>query len=852
MKNKKTSRGQPSNEKFEPAYIEEEEIATTQDLAADPLPFTSFTLSVLPETTLAHPYEISLPKGSHPMLFPINAPLVGLAQDPDPITRPLRNALLTARAWGFPVVLLTGNILHLDVTRAGKLQGFRAFASDARDDGNLFEGMETRIKHRIKALREHFINGHGDPIFKGPILATFGRSEDEIINFWVNERVNRTVAIERQRIETDKRMLTSRIKELDRHIIATRRILDHQEKEQTFPDEEIERLRAEITENESEIEKTRPKVDRLTEEKTLARASNISEAMKKQWFLEAQKRLITLFEENIPWLKVIATRNCFLKIGSYIVKLVQNPRETVAETYAAQVQNDTRLDLKTGRRVPDCILIAGANVTGAYFRVNYPKSEDDPNEIASVHVVELPMCINSFFLQRLADLSVRVGPFLTRLVSTKFFTGGVVPCGWVSNFFVSDIWWDKHLAPQSPEHTGATSRAYQMFTDPRLLEKYAQSKFMFYGELEGDMQEGAKQQAYYAVPEIPFRFAPYEYHHDFFLKHEFPIHYYVNLGDVVQGENHEYHREVPEEYLNPHAAKKAVRDILLSDMYVEEKAKALGKMVVLNSWLIGVQRVDDQLSQYIDQAYGSHPWGSAYFAKVLRNAKKIGLNFAENAGLITIIGGNHIGNTPGVGEHFNEALVCADRLRDILMSRHRFNRDEVFAHVRAPMGSAKTITRALGAFGILLGQDLKKDSSALSRDKLPYCLSAKHKPGRGGARHSIAVKQMRGVRTRLGTTMPTFKDRFVLEVAGHIDRDQWCMVPNGLISISPGQEFQGPYAEEEDFSLADMGTKVIGFPHDGLEPFGPLIHISFNYEVLYQYIKAPWQIDVEALFPNSL
>ena len=193
-----------------------------------------------------------------------------------------------------------------------------------------------------------------------------------------------------------------------------------------------------------------------------------------------------------------------------------------------------------------------------------------------------------------------------------------------------------------------------------------------------------------------------------------------------------------------------------------------------------------------------------------------------------------------------------DRLRDILCTRHRFSREEVMRWVKAPYGSAKTITRALGIFGILREGDLKKDPLTLSRDRLPYCLSAKHKPGRGGARHSIAVKQMRGVRMRLGTTEPTFKDRFVLEVAGHIDRDQWCMIPNGLISISPGQEFQGPYAEQEDFSLADMGTKVIGFPHNGSESFGPLVHISFNYETLYQYIKKPWPIDVAALFPNSL
>ncbi|GEM_PF-4876313 len=850
MSTKKHKSAQVNSRISDEDYLEEDEVA--EEVTADPLPFTSFTLSVLPETTLSHPYKIPLPEGKHPLLFPINSPLVGLAQDPNPITRPLRNSLLIARAWGFPVVLLTGNILHLDVTRAGKLQGFRAFASDAQDNGNLFENMETRIKQRIESLREHFVNEEGNPIFNGPILATFGRSEDEIINFWVNEQVNRTVAIERQKIEIAKKILVSRFKELEKRTNATHRILSKQEEEPTLPPEEIQLLQEELKRDASERERISWEIDGRTEEKTLARASNISEAIRKQWFLEAQKRLIALFEENIPMLKVIATRNCFLQIGSYIVKLVQNPRETTAETYAAQIQNDTRLDLKNGRRVADCILIAGANVTGAYFRINYPKSEDDPNEITSVHVVELPMCINSFFLQRLADVSVRVGPFLTRLVSTKFFTGGIVPCGWVSNFFTSYPWWDKNIAPQSPEYTDKPSLAYRMFSHANLLEKYAASKFMFYGELEGDMQEGAKQQAYYDVPEVPFRFAPYEYHHDFFLKQGFPIHFYVNLGDIVQGENHLYHREVPEDYLNPHQAKKAVRDILLSTMWIEQKARLLGQQLVLNSWRIGVQRVDDQLAQYIEQAYGTHPWGSIYFAKILRNAKKIGLAFTENSGIITAIGGNHIGNTEGVGEHFNESIICMDSLRDALCTRHRFNREEVSRCVKAPLGSAKTITRAVGAFGILSAEDLQKDSSALTRNKLPYCLSAKHKPGRGGARHSIAVKQMRGVRMRLGTTMPTFKDRFVLEVAGHIDRDQWCMIPNGLISISPGQEFQGPYAEEEDFSLADMGTKVIGFPHDGSEPFGPLVHISFNYEVLYQYIRKPWQIDVGALFPNSL
>ncbi len=831
----------------------EEEVA--EEIAED-LPYTSFSLSVLPETTITQPYQIELPKGSNPMFFPVNAPLVGLAQDPDPVTRPLRNALWIARAWNYPLVLITGNIMHVDVTRAGKQQGFRAFATDARESDVLFENFETRLTHRLQSLRENFVDNDGNPIFQGPILGTFGRAEDEIINYYVNQKVRETVAAAQQQIDDQVKDMREQKGELGRRCKATQKLLEKQNRGQKLRDDEEERLaedlESELERDLAEIIRLKAEMSRLQQARKLISQSDVSEAKKRQWFLDAQKRLIDLFEEHIPWLKIIATRNCFLQIGSFIVRVIQNPKETTADTYAGQVQNDLRLDQKNGKRLPDAVLIAGSNVTGAYFRVNYPKSEADPKETAETHIVELPMCINASFLQRLADLSVRVGPFLTRLVSTKFFTGGVAPCGWVSNIFTSHIWWDKDIAPQSPDSTGMSTRAYRMFANPKALEGYAQHDFMFYGEFEGDMQEGGKQQAYYNVPYPPFRLAPYEFHHRFFLEHNFPIHFYANLGDVVQGENHPYHREVAADYLNPHQAKALVSEVLASDMYLEEKVRLLARELVLNSWRNGVQRVDDQLQQYIEQAYGTTAWGSAYFAKVLRNAERIGLTFAEKAGIITVIGGNHIGNTDMVGEHFNEATICVERLRDILCTRHRFSHERVATAIQAPLGSAKTVTRALGAFGVLLDEDIGKDSSKLPRKKLPYCLSAKHKPTQGGARYSIAVKQMRGARMRIGTTVGTFADRFVLEVAGHIDRDQWCMIPNGLISISPGQEFQGPFAEEQDFALADMGTKIIGFPHDGAEPFGPVVHISVTYEALYQYIKNPWPIDVDALFPNAL
>ena len=250
--------------------------------------------------------------------------------------------------------------------------------------------------------------------------------------------------------------------------------------------------------------------------------------------------------------------------------------------------------------------------------------------------------------------------------------------------------------------------------------------------------------------------------------------------------------------------------------------------------------MDDQLEQYIRRSYGK---GSEYYAKILEEAKRINLRYSENAAVITIIGGNHFGNTKKVGKHFNEATSVAYRLRDILHDTYGYPRDELEKLVMAPLGSAKTVSRALGAFGI--------------GDVQPYCISIKHKPGAGAARGRVPVTILRASRVRIGVTEPVFRGRFVIEMAGHIDRKSACMTKNGFLSLSPGQEFKSAWAEEMDFALADCGTVVIGLPAPALgigskEVFGPVVHISFAAEVFYDYIKSPWEIDGNQLLPNAL
>lgn len=807
-------------------------------------------ISILPLHALDDPFVIPFPEGSHPWFCPINAPLVGLARNADPVTHALRNALLIARAARYPLIIITGNLIHLDVTRAGSQQGQRAYASIALDSGNLFETIDDRIAGRVALLREQFLDQEGNSIFNGPIYVTFGKSEKAIYTYWVNERVNQAVEEVRQQIAKECDELAKRKKELEKELKAM---------EKTLLEGEVgseEKILSAFREAKQELQNVEEAMQEKTLKRKIVKATNISEAKRKEWILEAQQRLIDLIEAMIPWIKVIATNKCVVKIGERTVLIDQNPRESIADTYADKVQEDLRLDLKTGKSVPDLVLIAGYNVAGMAFQVNYPRSEEDPRETKKVEVIQLPMCVDSSFLQKLSDLSVGVGPFLTRLVGVKHFIAGMIVCRWISRVFETYCWYERDLSPEPPKKGEQPSLAYRLMQNHELLEKFFQTSFMVYGEWESDMQEGGKQQGYYEISDPPFLIAPYDFHHQVFLRNHFPLSWGWNLGDIVQGENHAYHLEVPESYLEPHKLGAEINRLFASNIPLEGKLVSLAKTAIRNAWRIGIQRVDDQLDQYMRTAYKK---GSEYYARILRKCKNISLAFVGKATAITILGGNHFANTEGIGTHSSEATRCAEALQNILRDYHRFGRDEIKKLVSAPLGSARTVSRALGAMGILRPEDRDKNPSLLERKAFPYCVSAKHKPGRGGARTAIPVRKMRMVRMRIGVTTPVMKGRFLLEGAGHIDRKSWCMIPNGFLSISPGQEFQGPFAEEEDFPLADMGTVILGLPMpsfeftEGYEVFGPIVHMTFSYEdVFYPYSKNPWEFDVAALFPNAL
>lgn len=810
---------------YKEIYSAEELKDMTDKAEKELLEFSGVSTSVLPDYTLDSPFEPNMKENARPLAFFLNCPLLGLVQNPDPVTHPLRNGLIVAEARQYGCVFLTGNLIHIDVTRASSMQGFRMFVSHTEETEKTFVPIEDRIESTFKLLAKEFIREHKVSCYSGPIYIVFGRSEDLLVNYWVSQRVNEIVAEE-------KALMQGTIREKTKKIKQYRKVVKELE--------EVENNEA-LTEIGLILEKEERELADLEIEFSHIKATLVDPDLKKKLFLEFQHQLINLYEQYIPGVKVISTGNCVVRMWGRRILIKQNPRQSVADTYAGTVETETRSNLKNGGDAPDLIVLAGYNVTGLQSCINFPEAKDDPRKIISTELVQLPVCLNATYLQQFSDRAVTAGPFLTKLIDAQYFAAGALAIGWPQKFFHVEYWYARDLAPQPPRNSENASLAYEMFSNWYMVKEYCRRQFLMYIEAESDMQEGGKQQAYYELPEFPFRRALYDFHHKFFLKYKLPIVSNWNLGDIVQGENHEeYHLEVRDDYWNPYDLSNRVGELLALEVPYEEKIKLLAKLAVENTWSNGVQRVDDQLEQYMTRSYEE---GSDYYANILREVARINLCYIENAAPITVLGGNHFGNTKKVGKHFNEATTCAYRLRGILHDKYSFSRKELENLVMAPLGSAKTVSRALGAFGI--------------GDVYPYCISIKHKPGAGAARGRVPVTILRASRVRIGVTEPVFRGRFVIEMAGHIDRKSACMTKNGFLSLSPGQEFKSAWAEEMDFALADCGTVVIGLPAPALrigskEVFGPVVHVSFAAEVFYDYIKSPWEIDPAQLLPNAL
>ncbi|MBI2591514.1 MAG: hypothetical protein HYW34_02465 [Candidatus Brennerbacteria bacterium] len=794
-------------------------------------------ISEIPGTTLDEPLVLPTAPVSHqwygnqPIFYFINAPLIGLLSNKNDEQNPFRNAIRLAETVKAPWLIITGNLIHLDVTQASKNQGFRAMVSDTQDmekNGSieLFQTMEERIQKRIKRVKE-LISENGKPIFSGNLYFTFGKTEMDIVNYWVAEEARLVT-------EQQRDIVKNGIKEIKKDIIKLEKIISQKRRNDEDPEEA--RLLLEVRYQELEF---------LTKKQAAVRQTNLNEVVRKKWVLNFCRKLAKIFEEKLPNFKVIATGDVYVKTGDKTAKIICNDKNSENDTFMDKLWVKINNDLHNGNRQPDFVFVGGFNLTYERYDSVYPARDfSDSRQTTLVEIVQLPMCVDSEYLKRNLEHTVNIGPFVTRLAANPFFASGIVFYGQISNFPVRDF---AALDTLTDE---------KFFSNKTTLKKLFEGKYLAFGEIHSDQQEGSRYQAWYEISE-PFSMPPpYVFHHQAFLNWNAPISWNANLGDICQGENFDkYHLEDPEGYMHAYDVEKRIEALFVNPVINPEalikQRNELIKLWYQNSKDAGVTRVDKQLESYWQRAYEDQ---SEYYFKIIQHADKIGLAAIGKLGIISKISGNHFQNTPGVGSHFDEAVLCAKKLIEVLSRKHGLNSDMLKKRVQAPRGSGENVSILAGGLGLLNSKDYenwKKDPQNVPNEKFPYCISAKHKPGKGGARKVNPIVAMRRVRSLKGTTDPIYQDRFVIELAGHIDRDAEALLPNGLCKLVPCDgEFQTPFAQELDFSLGDIGTSILGLP---MHRRGFFRLISFSYEGFRRYIKnGQKNVDVAKLFRNAL
>lgn len=833
--------------------------------------------AIVEVTTLENPLVIETPKGVMPVIHAINTPMIGVCADTHPYRNPFSNALRLAEIHrrhadlvGVPVVLGTGNLIHVDTKKYSKLRVHRALVEQTKpitlSDLNMeedreanFISIENRIKERIEMLKRASLDEGGKPLYNGPIYCPFGKCEEEIIQFWVDEHTRKVTAEKQNKLRIERGLFRARVKSATKQINSIEKAIAKetealQRLDQTAPSEKqagdrrtilenIANFQIRLQEEQAHFSETDAELRRVLDTLEDTRATTCDAADIKRWFFEGQVRLKQMIEEAVPNARVISTGECFVKVGEKIISVVQKDTDSTTDTFIDKLSQTIQKKLKNGKRQPDLILIGGLNLAPTDFSIKYPKAEGLSREITEVAIVQLPTCLDNDYIEKITARGIKIGTEITKLVNNEDFTSGVLHYCWPSEFPQLRFWSSSDLVNE------------MIFERSGEIEKLVLGSYQIYGEHESDMQEGAHHQAYYSVAGFPSKKPLYEVHHDFFVKIAAPIHYYANLGDIVQGENHEYHLEIPEDYRITYQLVEDMDKILHdAGLTGEQKAERVARLAELNSFLGGTPRIDHQFKNYEVRAIIG---GAKYFCMVLNNARRARLEFIEKAGVITAVGGNHFGNTGrknsgGVGKHFEESEIVREALIKTLRKCAGFSDEDLDRLVVAEKISG--VSGALGAFGILPEGMKREDIAKLSKAELkkifPYCFSAKHKPsGMGTSSKGLPVKSLRRARSERGATDPLYEGRFALELAGHIDRDTSFISRGSLYSVSPAQEFRSPFAESLDFGLGDIGTKVIGVPKDRR---GPIIITRFAYEVFFRYLKNPWRINVKQLFPNAI
>ncbi|MDP3901690.1 MAG: hypothetical protein Q8Q37_01795 [bacterium] len=776
--------------------------------------------SKLPKMRAARPFNMLSKSGE---IMVINSPLIGSLSTDDDKTDIVRNSLRLAEASGCDAVVITGNLMFMLTQRYGTQRPYKTQISGIvvdpkkveeqyprsvvqdpkfesiekrRQKGEpIFVTLRLRLEHNIEMLRRTFIDGNGKPLFSGTIYLTFGKLEDELVMFYVNELLR--IGLFKTRAWAQKRML------------------EHQGEWRSEKDPKKK-------------EELHQKVKDFKEFLSIfATLSNVADESVEKAREIVTGYVIKKYEENIPNAKVVSVGDAFLKTDTRIIMITTDKHKQFSRGNLGDVLVEKTESFAKGRShisIPDVMLGTGLNPFFDQRWITYQASNEKDDK-RMCPIIQLPMCIDS---ARYRDV-IRDQNILKDLISKvgreSGFESGVITLRWYANVAQPVVsFWGSDLL-KSADNFKDESSIRALVGGQEVKHK------LIYGHKKGCTHYGANDILLHHCPSDRKR--PVKFHYqvvmEFLLAANAPIAMDQHDGDITQGANHPYWKNthpqgmLPEDMLDE---MNAVNGLRISD---EEKIHRLIKIGFTQRIYSAVFQPDDQMRGYV-LSLKSY---LEYFIRIIALKKRTGLKFEGRLSTIMHIMGNHNTNTYKASNIFiSDALHVSEQLKKLLigyLSEHPIGgvtkddiENELSAPQHGPLGEGR------GSVGIGGQQQ--------------YAMILKHKQGKMKATDREARRRSAN---ELEAGLP------IINLSGD-DHKGALRITRGVINIKTGcHQGEGSYGREIGGSEQNVFSMIFGIPVGGLTA-GPLVFLALDIETMRRFAAKPFSVDGDKLFRNAL
>jgi len=786
----------------------------------------------LPNTSLEKPFKIKSRNYNNPKIMTINSPCIGIQQDYDKHSSLFRNALRFADMSKCDAVLITGNFFYIDIIRYSNLKPMRSripkiklekdlvdyprVVKESLGDVNermargdlIFLPFREKLNHVIEMIRQSFFYEE-KKIFKKPIYLNFGNIEETLAAWLTNEEVHKLTVKELSRIATEISVLKKIKAENDKNEIDNAIVI-----EAISQWEEYRRI--------------------------YVKMSNAFDNQVHSIYNKMREFIISEIQKVADNLKFISTGTSFVQVGKNeskkIIKIVPRAQESKADTYLGKVTEKVRKSISRGKKQPNMVLVSGTNLTHTSLTISR-KKKDKPE---TVTVAQLPTAVDSVMLKDILSRGIKKGNILFELVSNEDFSAGTIIFEWVNGFMRKTICPSIFLTNTS------------IFKSSKKLRASARGKNLFYYEVEGDQHHGHKFVATYEMKRSPY----FKYHdqvaHDFLV--DAPICGYMNVGDIVQGHNHQYEQEMHPKWLPEYEIEKKIKNRKrflvnkgLSDKDLEKELRVFTeRLLYQNAIFSGLLLSKEQIESFVRTRIKPQ---LKYFYNIIQRAKKAKIDTRGHLSVIVYLSGNHFQNTH-IGEFTESELVRRRLIDELLKKYHDLDEEELEEMILAPMLATTAVSE--GLIGVNPKAKDYDDNEVMNQDEYYYyCISGKHKQSDGSSKFADSMRPMRESIGKRGTTEPYFEGRFIIFLSGHTHYDGMTVTDSGYMLRPGSQTFSDAFGEKCNFPLNNISTQILGLPKGG-PATGPSVFISLSYEDLYCYVRHPWEVDKKKLFANSV